>query len=65
MTAASYPTVIVEAYFAGPTTSAALHLDDAARGKLGTGTLGGEAWSDISDYVHSVSITREIGRAHV
>src|SRR6266702_2521794 len=56
------PQIIVEAGLfpdnpSQPGTS--LRLGDAAYGKLGTGTLGTSiAWTDISDYVESFTITR-------
>src|SRR5947199_297510 len=54
------PVVTVEAAFsAGASTSTWLHLDDAARGKLDTGTLApDQTWTDISDFVLSVSTSR-------
>lgn len=61
MTAAS---VIVEVGFTvGASTTTLLHLDDAARGKLNTGTLGAaDTWTDITADVKSVRVTRGVSR---
>lgn len=60
----TFPTLIVEcAFSAGASTSLFLHLDDSARGKLGTGTLAGsDVWTDITSYVTSVSTRRGANR---
>ncbi|WP_157562662.1 hypothetical protein [Micromonospora chokoriensis] len=48
--------VIVEIGFTGPLTGTQLHLDDASRGLLDTGTLGDAGlWSDVSPWVASFS----------
>lgn len=55
------PTLLADAGFTlGASTSTYLTLDDAARGKLDTATLGpDEVWTDISAYVlRNASITR-------
>jgi hypothetical protein len=61
MTLVALPTLLVDAGFSlGASTSTYLTLDDAARGKLNTATLGpDEVWTDISPYLHgTASITR-------
>jgi hypothetical protein len=59
------PTVMVEIAFpSGASTSTWLHLDDSARGKLNTGTLGptDATWVDVSDYVMSAGTRRGASR---
>lgn len=58
------PTVIVEVAFSvGASTSTLLHLDDAARGKLDTGTLGADVtWTDVTGDVVSVQCSRGMSR---
>lgn len=49
-----FPTLIVEVAFSASAASSGagyLYLDDPARGKLGTGTLAGDIWADITPYV--------------
>ena len=57
-----YPQPVVEAGFtAGPAAVASgnLILDDGALGLLGTGTLAaGTIWTDITAFVHDISVTR-------
>lgn len=50
----------VEVNFAGPSSGDWLRLNDAIVGKIGTNTLAPEtgAWTDITDYVYSLTITR-------
>jgi hypothetical protein len=59
------PTLIAECGFTGgASTSTYLHLDDVARGKLGTATLGPDAvWTDVTAYVWSASTQRGASRA--
>lgn len=61
----SLPAVIVEiAFSVGASTSTLLHLDDAARGKLDTGTLGADVtWTDVTADVISVQCSRGMSRA--
>lgn len=61
----SMPAVIVEiAFSVGASTSTLLHLDDAARGKLDTGTLGADVtWTDVTASVTSVQCSRGVSRA--
>lgn len=56
----SMPTLIVEIGFTlGASTGTYLHLDDATRGKLDTGTLAPDvAWQDVTAYVKSISLRR-------
>lgn len=58
------PALAVEVAFAGASTGSALHLDDAARGLLDTGTLAADdsTWTDITAYVRSGSIKRGSNR---
>lgn len=59
------PTLIVEIGFTvGASTGTALHLDDLARGKVGTGTVGTDStWTDVTADVLSVSVDVGVGRA--
>lgn len=58
------PTVIVEVGFtAGPGTGIYLHLDDAARGLLGTNTLApADILADVTAYVHRFTTRRGSNR---
>lgn len=59
----SLPTLSVDIGFTGANTYTYLHLDDVARGLLGTGTLAPEeVWEDVSEYVQSVSTNRGSSR---
>ncbi len=62
MTADELPTLIVEAWFGGPTPALSLHLDDPARDIIGTATLSGEVWTDITPYVQGVATHRGASR---
>lgn len=59
-----FPAVIVEvAFSAGASTGTLLHLDDAARGKLDTGTLATDiTWTDVTHYVLGLSFNRGASR---
>lgn len=58
------PQLIAEVGFSGPGTGAYLHLDDAARGRLGTGTLAPvELWTDVSPWLVSAKTRRGATRA--
>ncbi len=59
-----FPQVIVEVAFSvGASTGTLLHLDDAQRGKLDTGTLAADiTWTDISDWALHVSTGRGSNR---
>lgn len=60
----TFPTLTVEIGFVnGASTSTYLQLDDAARGKLGTGTLGPDVvWTDVTAYLRSVTCRRGVSR---
>jgi hypothetical protein len=57
-------TLRVEVGFGGASTSNYFHLDDSARGILGTNTLGPDdgVWTDITNYVHRLSTQRGTNR---
>lgn len=59
----TFPTLIVEAALAGPSTGTYLHWDDAARGLWDTATWApDDVWTDISAYVRSFSTRRGASR---
>lgn len=59
-----YPTIRVEAAFTvGGAFGTALVLDSATTGKLDTGTLSAEVWTDITAYANSFSVRRGATRA--
>jgi len=59
-----FPAIMVEAAFAGGAPTADyLHLDDIARGIIGTATLGpDDVWENISEWVHRVATNRGVDR---
>ena len=60
----AYPTIRVEAAFTvGGAFGTALVLDNATTGKLDTGTLSAEVWTDITAYATAFSTRRGASRA--
>lgn len=60
----AYPTIRVEAAFTvGGAFGTALVLDNATTGKLNTGTLSAEVWTDITAYATAFSTRRGASRA--
>lgn len=60
----AYPTIRVEAAFTvGGAFGTALVLDNATTGKLDTGTLSAEVWTDITPYAIAFSTRRGASRA--
>lgn len=60
----AFPALLVDvAFTVGASTSTYLHLDDATRGLLDTGTLAPDVvWTDVTSYVHSVTVRRGANR---
>ncbi len=60
----AYPTIRVEAAFTvGGAFGTALVLDNATTGKLDTGTLSAEVWTDVTAYATAFSTRRGASRA--
>lgn len=52
----SLPTVRIEVGLAGPSVGAVFVIGDPLRGRVGVDPIGGEVWTDITDYARSWSV---------